>query len=147
MSFRFDTPSEELLQIADKEARRLGHDFIGTEHVLLGVLAVMRGGLANTLRSRKVDRESVRTEVERWVCPEPCKPEVGPLALTPRARRALKIAGREARKVKESHVTADHVLFGLMLEGSGVAAKILQKLGIHIEQLRREISKERLDQP
>jgi hypothetical protein len=120
--------SPHLLENARAEALRLGHDFIGTEHVLLALLKEEEG--ANLLRPWQASYESVRAEVEKIVFPQTPQNIASNPALTPRARKALGIAKREARRSHQPLVSADHILSGLLLEGTGIAAIILNKLRV-----------------
>jgi ATP-dependent Clp protease ATP-binding subunit ClpC len=129
------------LEIAREEASRLGHDFIGTEHVLLAVLRLAEGGVVNVLQNSKVDRESVRMEIERLVATQPGHTPTATLPLTPRARKALQFAASEAETLKNPLINADHILLGLLREGGGVAAQALKNLGIRLERIRAGISK------
>lgn len=137
-----DPVVREALELAGDEANRLGHDYVGTEHVLLALLRLARGSFAGVLQRMNLDREIVRREVERLVSPAPIHMRAATLRLTPRASRAVKLAAREAKAFKHPSIAAEHVFLGLLIEGSGVAAVVLRKLGIHIEQTREEISRE-----
>jgi hypothetical protein len=128
------------LENAREEALNLGHDYIGTEHVLLGVLKSTGGALARALHSSSVNSETIRAEVGRLISFLPARPANTALPLTPRARKALKIAGREARALQHSSIEAEHILLGLLREGTGIAAVALTNLGIRLEWLRTEIS-------
>jgi hypothetical protein len=135
--------SRELLTAAREEAARLGHDFIGTEHVLLGLLKVAKGALATLLTGRNIAFESVRQDVERLVGPQKAELPSAQIPFTPRARKALQIAGKEALRLHQPLVTADHVLLGLILEGSGLGARILKKMGIRSEPIRKLLASDR----
>ncbi|HWX18389.1 MAG TPA: Clp protease N-terminal domain-containing protein [Candidatus Binatia bacterium] len=130
------------LELACGEASRLGHDFIGTEHVLLGVLKLAKGSFANVLRNLNVDREAVRAEIERLVSPVPAHSSAAAIPLTPRARKAMQLAAREAKALDHSCISAEHIFLGLLLEGSGIAAQVLKNLGLHIGTTREEILRE-----
>ena len=133
---------QESLEAACGEASRLGHDFIGTEHVLLGLLKLAKGSFANVLRTMNVDREVVRMEIERVVWPVAAQTATAAIPLTPRARKAIRLAAREATVLKHSSVGAEHLFLGLLLEGGGVGARVLKKLGIQSEKARQEIVSE-----
>jgi Clp amino terminal domain, pathogenicity island component len=132
----------QLLQVADDEAQRLGHNFIGTEHVLLGLLRLAQGSFVNILQKLSLDPEAVRREVERLIAPLPMGFEPAARPLTPRAGKAVKIAAREARSLNHPRIAAEHVLLGLLLEGSGVAAMVLRKMGVRAKRARCEILSE-----
>jgi ATP-dependent Clp protease ATP-binding subunit ClpC len=127
------------LELAREEALKLGHDFVGTEHVLLGLLPTAGEALAHTLQT---NGEAVRAEIRRLISAFPGRPAICEPPLTPRARKALQLAGREARALKPSPIGTGHILLGLLLEGSGVAAIALGNLGVRLEQLRAEIPKD-----
>jgi len=141
LSTAFAPIARQTLEIAREEASRLGHDFIGTEHVLLAVLRLAEGGVVNVLQNSKVDRESVRMEIERLVATQPGHTPTATLPLTPRARKALQFAASEAETLKNPLINADHILLGLLREGGGVAAQALKNLGIRLERIRAGISK------
>jgi hypothetical protein len=132
--------ARESLESARQEARRLGHDFVGTEHVLLGVLESATGSLGAVLQNRGLDREALRREIERLVAPLPPRATPTGLPFTPRARKALRLAGSEAKRLKRPVIGAEHLLLGLLREGSGVAAQALKNLGFRLQPLRVEIS-------
>jgi hypothetical protein len=130
------------LEAAFAEASRLGHDYIGTEHVLLGLLKLAKGSFADVLRKLNLDREQVRVEVERLVFPVSAHTTNATIPFTPRARKAIRLAAREAATLNHSYLSADHLFLGLVLEGGGIAARALKNLGIHIENPRQEILSE-----
>jgi hypothetical protein len=130
------------LELACGEASRLGHDFIGTEHVLLGVLKLAKGSFANVLRNLGVDREAVRAEIERLVSPAAAHTSAAAIPFTPRARKAIQLATREAKVLNHSRISAEHIFLGLLLEGSGIAAQVLKNLGLRIGTTREEILSE-----
>ena len=129
----------EALEAASQEASRLGHDFIGTEHVLLGVLRLAKGAFADALGKLHLDRETTRLEIERMVSPLPASSGRRTVPLTPRARKALQLAAREADALDHPCIGAEHIFLGLLLEGSGVAALVLRKLGVRAGKTRCEI--------
>ncbi len=129
------------LEAACGEASRLGHNFIGTEHVLLGLLKLAKGPFASALRTMGVDCDAARVEVERLVFPVPAHITTV-FSLTPRAQEALRLAAREAAALNHSRIGAEHLFLGLLLEGGGIAARALRNLGIHIGKTRKEILNE-----
>jgi hypothetical protein len=133
--------ARQTLEVAREEASRLGHDFIGTEHLLLAMLKLAEGGVATVLQNSNVDRESVRIEIERLVAPQPGHTPTATPPLTPRARRALRLAASEAKTLKSPLINAEHILLGLLREGGGVAAQALRNLGLRSERIRAAISK------
>jgi hypothetical protein len=134
-----DPVVRQSLEAAYHEANRLGHDFIGTEHVLLGLLQLAKGSFANILEKLDLEREAVRGEVERLVCPTSPRGGKATLPFTPRAKKAVTIAAREAKSLNHSCIMPEHVFLGLLLEGSGFAAVVLRKLGIDTERTREAI--------
>jgi hypothetical protein len=136
---RFGAIACEALEAASEEASQLGHDFIGTEHVLLGVLKLAKGAFADTLAKIHVDHETARAEIERLISPVPSHAGRTTIPLTPRARKALQLAAREADALDHHCISAEHIFLGLLLEGSGVAALVLKKLGVHIGETRGQI--------
>jgi hypothetical protein len=137
-----DPVVQQIVRLAGEEAQRLGHDFIGTEHVLLGLLRLAQGSFVNVLRKLNVDPATVRADIERLVSPVQLGFHPAARPLTPRAGRAVDFAAREARGSQQG-ITAEHLFLGLLLEGSGVAAVVLRKLGVRVEQARQEIRNER----
>ncbi|PWU09820.1 MAG: hypothetical protein C5B50_26550 [Verrucomicrobia bacterium] len=128
------------LEAAREEALRLGHDYIGTEHVLLGLLRFAGDAVAQVLDRSQTHRDAVRREIERLVSPLPALPASSLPPLTPRARKALRFARAEAAALKHPLISPEHVLLGLLIEGSGVAALALMKLGVRVKPMRAEIS-------
>jgi len=128
------------LDLAREEALRLGHDYIGTEHVLLGVLRMPGDTLAQVLERSQVHGEAVRREIERLVSPLPAQPTTNLPPFTPRARKALQFAGTEAATLKHPLISPEHVLLGLLIEGSGVAALALKNVGVQLKRMRAEVS-------
>jgi hypothetical protein len=137
----FSANAKETLERAQAQAPRLHHDFVGTEHVLLGLLTIENSVVLDVLRRFGLDREVVRMEIEKVVgigSPHALPSEI---PYTPRVKRALRLAAREARSLKHRSVRAEHILLGLLREGSGVAALVLKNLGVQTERTRKEILK------
>lgn len=126
------------VQAAGEEARRAGHDFIGTEHLLLGALQLAGASFIDFLQKLGVDSQTVRREIEKLV-PAQVGVEGAARPLTPRARKAIKIALREARGREHPRFAPEHLFLGLLLEGSGVAAIVIRKLGVRPGQVLSEI--------
>ena len=143
-SLRLSKPVDPIvnhaLDAARAEAQRLGHDFIGTEHVLLGLLQFVKGSFAESLRRMSVDIEMVRAELERLIAWTPTDATMATLPLTPRVRKAFKLAEREAKALDARCITAEHIFLGLLLEGTGIAGQALRNLGLRIERTRKEIA-------
>jgi hypothetical protein len=138
-SSAFTPTAQRALEVAHQEALRLGHDFVGTEHVLLGVLKMSQGVLAQVFQSSNMDREAVRMEIHRLISPLQAQPVTTEIPLTPRARKALQLARGEAAGVEHRSIGTEHIFLGLLLEGGGVAALALRNLGIRIERMRYEL--------
>jgi hypothetical protein len=139
----FTPEARKSLISAGEEATSLGHDFIGTEHVLLGLLKFAEGPFAMVLSSCGVDGESVRREIERLVATYPKCGAGRVLPLTPRARKAIQLASRENKRANQKLVNPEHLFLGLLLEGSGVAALALKNLGVRAERIRQAIGNAR----
>jgi len=138
----FTACARETLELGGKEALGLHHHFIGTEHVLLGLLELKTGVVCGVLHRLGVDRKIVRTEIEKVVGPGPAEQMTEMPPYTPRVKKALAIAGSEARALNHTHVGAEHIFLGLLLEGGGVAARVLKNLGVNIQTAREEIQRE-----
>jgi Clp amino terminal domain, pathogenicity island component len=137
------TPSARwTLELARKEAPRLHHSFIGTEHVLLGLLALEDGVVPNVLKRMRVDREDLRKQVENWVSIFPSTKMRARLPYTPRVKKSLRLAAKEAKASRQTRVGAEHIFLGLLREGDGVAGRVLKNLGLSPETTREEIMRE-----
>lgn len=134
-----DPAVSQALETARAEALCFHHDFIGTEHLLLGLLGSEQGTVPRLLRSMRVNREAVRREIEALVGTGGNVASTHALPQTPRLKRALGLAAKEAKASRQTCVSPEHALLGLILEGDGVAARVLEKLGVRIERLREEI--------
>ena len=130
------------LELARQEAPRLKHGFIGTEHVLLGLLALKDGVVPNVLKKLGVDRESLKQQIENWVSDFPTSKMTGPLPYTPRVEKSLRLAATEAKAFRHTFVGAEHIFLGLLLEGDGVAGRVLRDFGLSPEATREEIKRE-----
>jgi len=134
------TPSaRQTLELARTEAPRLHHNFVGTEHVLLGLLSLENGVVPNVLKRMSVDRDDLRKQVEKWASIFPSKKTMARLPYTPRVKKALRIAAREAKACNHACIGAEHIFLGLLLEGDGVAGRVLENLGVNIQTAREEI--------
>jgi len=139
----FTADAQQSLQIARAEAPRLNHDFIGTEHVLLGLLDSQSGIVANVMRRLGIECAVVRAEIEKVIGPGfPAKRVAADIPYTPRARRALALAVKEAEKLQQRQVNAEHIFLGLIKENEGVAGVVLRNLGVDVNRARDEIVKE-----
>jgi ATP-dependent Clp protease ATP-binding subunit ClpC len=138
----FTPRAQQVLQLAKKEADRFNHGYVGTEHLLLGLIALGQGVAVNVLQRMGVDLDTVRTEVEKAVGVGPDSKTVGNVPYTPRVKKVLQLAGSEARALNHSYVGTEHILLGLLREGEGVAARVLKNLNVDLEKTRVEIMKE-----
>jgi hypothetical protein len=138
----FAPAARQTLELAPEEARHFHHDFVGTEHVLLGLAQSQSAIVSNIMRRLGISAEAVRQEIEKVVFFGPAHPAAANIPLTPRARKALQLAAVEARKLNQPRVNPEHIFLGLILEGSGVAALVLKNLGVRIERAREETLKE-----
>jgi hypothetical protein len=130
------------LELARQEAPRLHHGFVGTEHVLLGLLALEDGVVPNVLKQMGVDREDVRRQIENWMITFPPSKMPGRVPYTARVKKSLYFAAREAKVSQNAPVGAEHILLGLVLEGDGVAGRVLRDFGLSPETTREEITRE-----
>src|SRR5437868_6852379 len=138
----FTPRAQQVLQLARKEADRFNHNYVGTEHLLLGLIKLGQGVAVNVLQKMGLDLETVRMEVEKQVGSGPETKMVGNVPYTPRVKKVLALAGKEAKALNHSYVGTEHILLGLLREGEGVAARVLKSLEIDIERTRNEILKE-----
>ena len=136
---RFTDRARKVMSFARQEAERFNHDYIGTEHVLLGLVKEGSGVAANVLENLDVDLEKVRLEVEKLVKPAPDVVTMGQLPFTPRAKKVLEFAIDEARALDHNYVGTEHLLLGLLREQEGLAAQVLVNLGLKLEDVRNEV--------
>src|SRR6516164_7216235 len=138
----FSPRAQEVLALALKEAKRLNHAYVGTEHLLLGLIKLGQGVAVNVLERMGLDLEKVRMEVKKHVAPNPETKMVENIPYTPRAKKVLALAGKEAEALNHSYVGTEHILLGLLREGEGIAARILRNLEVDPARVRNEILKE-----
>ncbi|HAV63740.1 MAG TPA: NDP-hexose 4-ketoreductase, partial [Verrucomicrobiales bacterium] len=138
----FTPRAQQVLALARKEADRFNHNFVGTEHLLLGLLKLGQGVAVNVLQKMGLDLETVRQEVEKQVESGPDAKQLGNIPYTPRVKKVLALAAKEAKNLTHTYVGTEHILLGLLREGDGVAARVLRNLDVDIEQTRQEILKE-----
>ena len=138
----FTPRAQQVLALARKEADRFNHNYVGTEHLLLGLIKLGQGGAVNVLQKMGLDLETVRMEVEKQVGSGPETKMVGNIPYTPRVKKVLALAGKEAKSLQHSYVGTEHILLGLLREGEGVAARVLKNLEVDIERTRNEILRE-----
>ncbi|NNE91912.1 MAG: ATP-dependent Clp protease ATP-binding subunit [Verrucomicrobiales bacterium] len=138
----FTPRAQQVLALARKEADRFNHNYVGTEHLLLGLIKLGQGVAVNVLQKMNLDLETVRLEVEKQVGNGPETKMVGNIPYTPRVKKVLALAGKEAKALNHSYVGTEHILLGLLREGEGVAARVLKNLEVDIERTRNEILRE-----
>src|SRR5262245_17850461 len=136
---RFTDRARKVMALANQEAQRLNHEYIGTEHILLGLVKEGSGVGANVLRNLDVDLRKVRLEVEKLVKAGPEMVTMGKLPQTPRAKKVIEYAIEEARNLNHNYVGTEHLLLGLLREHDGVAAQVLMNLGLKLEDVREEV--------
>src|ERR1700760_1761943 len=142
MMNNFTPRAQQVLALARKEADRFNHNYVGTEHLLLGLIKLGQGVAVNVLQKMGLDLEQVRTEVERHVGPHSETKMVGNLPYTPRVKKVLVLAGKEAKGLNHSYVGTEHILLGLLREEDGIAARVLKNLEVDLVRTRNEILKE-----
>ncbi len=135
----FTPRAQQVLALARKEADRFNHNYVGTEHLLLGLIKLGQGVAVSVLERMGLDLESVRMEVEKQVGTGPDQKISGNIPYTPRVKKVLALANKEAKALNHSYVGTEHILLGLLREGEGVAARVLQTLGVDIQRTRNEI--------
>ena len=139
---RFTNRAKQVIILARKEADRFNHNYIGTEHLLLGLIKLGQGVAVDVLRSMGVDFETIRMEVEKAVGTGPEHKTIGDVPLTLRAKKVIELAVEEAKNLNHTYIGTEHLLLGLLQEGEGVAARILKNLNVDIERARSEIRRE-----
>ena len=138
----FTPRAQQVLALARKEADRFHHNYVGTEHILLGLIKLGQGVAVSVLQKMGLDLETVRSAVEKQVGSGPEGKESGSIPYTPRVKKVLALAGKEAKALNHSYVGTEHILLGLLREGEGVAARVLKSLDVDIERTRNEILRE-----
>jgi ATP-dependent Clp protease ATP-binding subunit ClpA len=133
---RFTDRARKVMQLANQEAQRFNHEYIGTEHILLGLCAEGGGVAATVLKNRGVDVRKIRLEVEKIIQPGPDTVPMGKLPQTPRAKKVIELAIEAARELGNNHVGTEHLMIGLLREDDGVAHTVLQALGIKEEAFK-----------
>ena len=139
MATRYTERAQRVILLAQEEAKRLNHDYVGTEHILLGMIIIQEGRAFQVLNNLKADRKRIREEIGNLVGPGDNMLLLGDIPFTPRAKKALEYAFEEAQQMGHSHVGTEHFLLGLMREGEGVAARVLEKIGLELDQVRKEV--------
>ena len=138
----FTPRAQQVLVLARKEAKRLNHHYIGTEHLLLGLIARGQGVAVNVLQKMGIGLETIRAEAKKSVDADPKREDLVGTPYTPRVKKVLTLAAREARALNHTYIGTEHILLGLLRERDGAAARILEKLGMDLEKTRRSILEE-----
>ena len=140
---RFTDRARKVMQLANQEAQRFDHEYIGTEHILLGLVKEGSGVAANVLKNLDIDLRRIRLEVEKIVVRGPGRDGTipGRLPHTPRARKIVDYSVEEARRLKHNYVGSEHLLLGLLREEEGVAGQVLIYLGLDLERVRSEVTR------
>ena len=138
---RFTKKAREIMQMANQEAIRVNYEYIGTEHILLGLLATDSEKCKEVLKSLNLEPQIIRLEIERRLADVPPSPINTQLPQTPRAKNVIKHAIEEMQNLNQTHVETAHILLGLLREDGGVAAEVLMDLGLKFENVRDEVKR------
>jgi len=136
---RFTERARKVIILAKEEAKRFNHDYIGTEHILLGLIREGEGVASAVLQNMSLSLDKIRLEIEKLVQPGPATAISGDIPFTPRAKRVIELSMEEARSLGHNYIGTEHLLLGLLREGEGVAAQVLSGLGLDLNKLRGEI--------
>ncbi|MDD4981866.1 MAG: ATP-dependent Clp protease ATP-binding subunit, partial [Candidatus Omnitrophica bacterium] len=136
---RFTERARKVIILAKEEARRFNHDYIGTEHILLGLIREGEGVASTVLQKLNLSLENIRLEIEKLVQPGPTTQIIGDIPFTPRAKKALELAAEEARSLGHNYIGTEHLLLGLIREGEGIASQVLLNLGLELNTVRSEV--------
>lgn len=139
---KFTNRAKQVIKLAKKEAQRLNHNYLGTEHVLLGLLKLGQGVAVNVLKNMNIDFETVRAEVEKLVGYGPEIQVYGDPALTGKVKKVFEYANEEAANLNHNYVGTEHLLLGLLRQTDGVAAQVLENLNVNLKEVRKEVLKE-----
>jgi ATP-dependent Clp protease ATP-binding subunit ClpC len=137
---RFTERARKVLGLAQEEAQRLQHNYIGTEHLLLGLLREREGIAAKVLSNLGLEINKVRSAVA-FIIGRGDRIVLGEIGLTPRTKKVIELAADEARHLAYGYIGTEHLLLGLVREGEGIAAGVLESLGVHLEKVRTETLK------
>src|SRR6185503_7796335 len=136
---RFTDRAKKVMNLARQEAQRFNHEYLGTEHILLGLVQEGSGVAANVLRNMNIDLAKIRTEVEKLVKTGPSMVTMGQLPFTPRAKKVLELSMEEAGNLGHNYIGTEHLLLGLIRANEGIAAQVLINLGVKLEDVREEV--------
>jgi ATP-dependent Clp protease ATP-binding subunit ClpC len=138
---KFTERARKVILLAKQEAKRFNHDYIGTEHILLGLLREGEGVAAAVLQSLGMNLNNIRLEVEKLVQVGPSTVVSGDLPFTPKAKKVMELAMEEARTLGHNYIGTEHLLLGLIREGEGVASQVFMNMGLDLEKVREEVIK------
>jgi len=138
----FTQRAQQVLALARLEADRLNRNSVGTEHLLRGIIRLGQGRAVAVLRKMGIDLEKVRQEVELMVKTGPDQKMTSNIPYTPRVKKVLALAAKEAKALNHTYLGTEHILLGLLREGDGVAARVLKKLGLDVEATRQYVLRE-----
>ncbi|HDM37572.1 MAG TPA: NDP-hexose 4-ketoreductase, partial [Candidatus Omnitrophica bacterium] len=136
---RFTERARKVVLLAKGEAKRFNHDYIGTEHILLGLLKEGKGVAAAVLKNLGLSLNKIRLEIEKLVKQGPPTKIEGDVPFTPRAKKVMELAMEEARALGHNYIGTEHLLLGLIAEGEGVASQVLLNLGLDLDRVRKEV--------
>jgi ATP-dependent Clp protease ATP-binding subunit ClpC len=136
---RFTDRAKKVMNLARQEAQRFNHEYLGTEHILLGLVQEGSGVAANVLKNMSIDLAKIRAEVEKIVKTGPSMVTMGQLPFTPRAKKVLELSMEEASNLGHNYIGTEHLLLGLIKENEGIAAQVLMNLGVKLEDVREEV--------
>jgi ATP-dependent Clp protease ATP-binding subunit ClpC len=136
---RFTDRARKVMNLAKTEAQRLNHEYIGTEHILLGLIHEGSGVAANVLRNMGIDLRRIRSEIEKMVKGNPTLVSMGQLPFTPRAKRVLELSMEEASNLGHNYIGTEHILLGLLRESEGIAARVLTGMNVKLDEVREEV--------
>ena len=136
---RFTDRARKVMNLAKQEAQRLNHEYIGTEHILLGLIQEGSGVAASVLKNLGIDLKKIRSEIEKIVKGSPTMVTMGSLPFTPRAKKVLELSLEEASQLGHNYIGTEHLLLGLIKENEGIAARVLTNLGVKLEEVREEV--------
>ena len=136
---RFTERARKVIILAKEEAKRFNHDYIGTEHILLGLIREGEGVASAVLQNMGLSLDKIRLEIEKLVQAGPATVVSGDIPFTPRAKRVVELSMEEARGLGHNYIGTEHLLLGLLREGEGVAAQVLLSLGLDLDKVRNEV--------
>src|SRR5438094_300461 len=137
----FTPRAQQVLALARKEADRFNHNFVGTEHLLLGIIKLGEGLAVEVLRRLGLNLDAIKSEIEKHIGTGPDQRMLGHITYTPRVKKVLALAAKASTSLNHKYVGAEHILLGLIEEGDGVAARVLQHFNVESARLRQEIVK------